>query len=276
ESRRIDNQLRGRAGRQGDKGQSKFFLSLEDDLLRIFGTNKMAGMLQKLGIKKGEVIAHPWITKALRKAQMKVEAYHYDIRKNILKFDDIMNKQRLFIFKQRNSILDGENFDLQPLYEGINYRIITSAYDKNNFVSPFDWDSITNHVRNIYDIEFVSSDEEDGNNPANVIERLNSVASKLFKEKEEQHVPLVINTVIKRIMIVTLDALWKDHIVSIGHLKQGIGLRSIGKQNPINEFKIDATEMFDSMMTQWEELVITRFIKLEITLFSGHKNQKVD
>ncbi|MBQ4875193.1 MAG: preprotein translocase subunit SecA [Rickettsiaceae bacterium H1] len=258
ESRRIDNQLRGRSGRQGDPGESKFFLSLQDDLLRIFGSDNISGILKKLGMKNGEAVYHPLITRALEKAQKKVEARNCEIRKNLLRFDDPINQQRQVIFSKRNEIIDSVDYNLSELRKSINKKIVLSSVINKEEI---DTKRIANEIIRIYGVNLQLDDFEQDE-----IERLIEDATReLFENKEELYQDSII-AIKKHIMLITLDSLWKEHLLVLDRLKQGIGLRAIGHKNPINEFKKEAFFTFQSMMEQWDELIISRFAKFVATV----------
>ena len=268
ESRRIDNQLRGRSGRQGDPGKSKFFLSLEDDLLRIFGSDKIKGLLQKLGLSQGEAIHHPWISSALEKAQMKIEARNFEIRKSLLKFDDIMNEQRHSIFGQRKGIIEStdfrENFDATRLY--INNIIVSTSIPKNAYIEDWDVKHIHSELLRIYglDLDISSFTNKEGVGNEEVLDYLNQETKKLFMEKEESYGLKIINDVQKRILIVTLDNLWQDHLGTLDYLRQGINLRAIGQKDPLNEFKKEAFLLFGKMIEKFKENILLYFSHIRI------------
>ncbi len=262
ESRRIDNQLRGRSGRQGDPGKSKFFLSLQDDLLRIFGSGNITSMLQKLGMKDGEAIHHPLISRGLEKAQQKVEARNCEIRKNLLKFDDPVNQQRQIVFLQRNKIIDAQQCDLSEMRKIVNQRILSSSSDN------IDLDYVKNETLRIYGISL----NEGELNSVEVDDVLESKTSQLFQNKEELYKDVVID-IKKHIILSTLDGLWKEHLLMLDHLKQGISLRAIGQKNPINEFQQEAFGLFESMMQQVNELVVLRFARFVVTLRNNPEKQ---
>ena len=258
ESRRIDNQLRGRSGRQGDPGESKFFLSLQDDLLRIFGSDSISGILKKLGMRDGEAVYHPLISRALEKAQRKVEARNCEIRKNLLKFDDPINQQRQMIFSQRTEIINATEYDLAPMRRDINQKIISSSINNEEGV---DIEYIAAEFTRIYGLNLHLDDLEQDE----IAKLLEDETDKLFKSKEVLYKDSII-AIKKHIILITLDTLWKDHLLMLDHLKQGIGLRAIGQKNPINEFKQEAFSMFNSMMEQAHELIISRFAKFVATI----------
>ncbi len=256
ESRRIDNQLRGRSGRQGDPGASKFFLSLDDDLLRIFGSSKIKGMLAKLGLQQGESIHHPWITKAIQRAQSKVESQNYEIRKSLLSFDDVMNEQRKIVFKKRNSIINSESCDISDLLINVNRKIVFSSSDDNQVV---DLDLMKSEINTIYGLTFDYSGGMDF-----LHDVLHKLVQKEFQKKEEIMTPEVMNFVKKRIMLVSLDFLWKDHLASLEYLKKSITLRAVAQKNPVNEFKEESFVLLKSLIYEWEEMVVSRIFKISV------------
>ena len=265
ESRRIDNQLRGRSGRQGDPGQSKFFLSLEDDLLRIFGSDNIKGILQRLGLKDGESVYHPLISRAIEKAQSKVEARNYDIRKTLLRFDDVTNSQRQVIFDRRHKLMNMVDYDLSEMRQEVNESIVSYAVSAEGL----DIEHITNEGKRIYGI---SLDINDNHSQEEISELLEKETARLFQQKAEFYSD-DIAAIKKHIMLITLDHLWKDHLLMLDHLKQGIGLRAIGQKNPINEFKKEAFMAFEAMLNHWQELVISRFARFVVT--SNHDQEKI-
>ncbi len=258
ESRRIDNQLRGRAGRQGDPGQSKFFLSLEDDLLRIFGSDNIKGILQRLGLKDGESVYHPMISRAIEKAQSKVEARNYEIRKTLLRFDDVSNSQRQVIFDRRYKLMNVSDYDLSDMRKEVNNDIIASSASSDGI----DIEHIINESKRVYGLDMDINDNLDQDEIADILEE---ATDSLFKKKAEMYYDQI-TAIKKQIMLVTLDNLWKDHLLMLDHLRQGIGLRAIGQKNPINEFKKEAFIAFEAMLHHWQELVISRFARFVITV----------
>lgn len=259
ESRRIDNQLRGRSGRQGDPGSSKFFLSLEDDLLRIFGATHIQKILKTLGIKNGEAITHPWITKALEKAQKKVEHRNYEMRKSLLKYDDVINEQRKVIFTQRQLILKNKEYDFTALAGQVNEQILEEALIEEG---DYDIELLENSVFRIYGVR--------SNNLSNPNSTPPSEIAKITEEALFFNTDLlpaeVIDDIKKKIMLLTIDQLWKEHLNSIDHLKKGISFRALGQKNPLNEFKKEAFTLFHNMLKEINELIISRYIKLIITI----------
>ncbi|WP_264720187.1 preprotein translocase subunit SecA [Wolbachia endosymbiont (group B) of Eucosma cana] len=266
ESRRIDDQLRGRSGRQGDPGLSKFFLSLEDDLMRIFGSDRMRNFLQRVGLKNNEAIHHPWINKALEKAQKKVEARNYDVRKSLLKFDDVINNQRKVIFKQRNHILNNEVNDLVEVYSEVNESVIEGIVRSDYYE-----DYVEDIAKEFYTRYGVTLNKEALAEFLNKQEALNYVNGKIqefFTEKEKyfnsQQTTDLWNTIVKQVMIMTLDHLWREHLSVLESLRQSINLRAMGQKDPLNEFKREAFLMFESMLEKWKELTIYRLAHFKL------------
>ncbi len=246
ESRRIDDQLRGRSGRQGDPGLSKFFLSLEDDLMRIFGSDRMRNFLQRVGLKDNEAIHHPWLNKALEKAQKKVEARNYDVRKSLLKFDDVINNQRKVIFEQRNHILGNEINGLFEVYSEVNKAIIEGVVQSGYYE-----DYVEDLVKEFYTRYGITLNKEvlaEFLNKQEALDYVNDEIQKFFAEKEEyfnsQHATDLWNKVVKQVMVMTLDHLWREHLSILERLRQSINLRAMGQKDPLNEFKREAFLMF--------------------------------
>ncbi len=270
ESRRIDNQLRGRSGRQGDPGASKFFLSLEDDLMRIFGSERMDGMLQKLGLKEGEAITHPWINKALEKAQQKVEARNFDIRKNLLRFDDVMNDQRKVIYEQRKELMQAD--DVAQMVEDMRKDVIRGAVAK--FVPPHSypeqWEVKGLHEETLrllgLDLTLEDWAKEEGISDGEVIERLEKAAGAKMAEKVAQYGPEIMRMAEKSILLQLLDQVWKDHLLSLDHLRQSIGLRAYAQRDPLVEYKREAFALFEDMLGRLRETVTSVLCHLELRI----------
>ena len=268
ESRRIDNQLRGRSGRQGDPGHSKFFLSLEDDLMRIFGSDKLDGVLQKLGLKEDEAIVHPWINKALEKAQQKVEARNFDIRKNLLKYDDVMNDQRKVIFEERLELMSDESVD--DTVAGMRHSVIEDLVAK--FIPekayPEQWDTATLNtaLRDVLTLELPVKEwaKEEGIADEEVRERIIRRADEHMAAKVAKWGPDVMRYVEKSILLQTLDHLWREHLIMLEHLRQVIGLRGYGQRDPLNEYKAEAFALFEGMMAHLREAVTAQLMRVEI------------
>ncbi|MFY9879887.1 MAG: preprotein translocase subunit SecA [Pseudolabrys sp.] len=268
ESRRIDNQLRGRSGRQGDPGHSKFFLSLEDDLMRIFGSDKLDGMLQKLGLKENEAIVHPWINKALEKAQQKVEARNFDIRKNLLKFDNVMNDQRKVIFEQRLELMRDESVDetIADMRHAMIEDVVAKHVPENAY--PEQWDSagLDQALREVLTLSLPVQDwaKEEGITPDDVRERIMRRADEWMATKVAKWGPDVMRYVEKSILLQTLDHLWREHLVMLEHLRQVIGLRGYGQRDPLNEYKAEAFSLFEAMVAHLREAVTAQLMRVEV------------
>ena len=268
ESRRIDNQLRGRSGRQGDPGHSKFFLSLEDDLMRIFGSDKLDGMLQKLGLKENEAIVHPWINKALEKAQQKVEARNFDIRKNLLKFDNVMNDQRKVIFEQRLELMRDETVDetVADMRHAMIEDLVGKHIPENAYPEQWDTASLDRTLREVLTLALPVQDwaKEEGIAPEDVRERITRRADEWMAGKVAKWGPDVMRYVEKSILLQTLDHLWREHLVMLEHLRQVIGLRGYGQRDPLNEYKAEAFSLFESMVAHLREAVTAQLMRVEV------------
>jgi preprotein translocase subunit SecA len=268
ESRRIDNQLRGRSGRQGDPGHSKFFLSLQDDLMRIFGSERIDGLLQKMGLKQGEAIFHPWMNKAIEKAQQKVEARNYEIRKNLLKFDDVMNDQRKVIYEQRIEMMTAQDVSetIAGMRAEINEELIGQFIPKRSYAEQWDVATLEREIFRIYGLRLGMVDwaKEEGIADDEMLERLNKATSEQAAAKETAHGVSLLRHVEKRVLLQTLDQLWKDHLLTLDHLKQGINLRGYGQRDPLNEYKLEAFTLFEQLLSQLREMVTARMAHLEI------------
>ena len=268
ESRRIDNQLRGRSGRQGDPGHSKFFLSLEDDLMRIFGSDKLDGMLQKLGLKENEAIVHPWINKALEKAQQKVEARNFDIRKNLLKFDNVMNDQRKVIFEQRLELMRDETVDetVADMRHAMIEDLVAKHIPENAYPEQWDTASLDRTLREVLTLALPVQDwaKEEGIAPEDVRERITRRADEWMAGKVAKWGPDVMRYVEKSILLQTLDHLWREHLVMLEHLRQVIGLRGYGQRDPLNEYKAEAFSLFESMVAHLREAVTAQLMRVEV------------
>ena len=254
ESRRIDNQLRGRAGRQGDPGASKFYLSLQDDLMRIFGSDRLEGILTRLGLKQGEAIAHPWVNKALEKAQQKVEARNFDIRKNILKYDDVMNAQRKAIFEERIRYMRAD--DVHETINDFRHEVIDEVVRKHMpetaYAEQWDVAGLLEETTKLFN-DKIPVDEwakEEGIADEEVATRLLSLADARAEERAKPVEPDVMRRVEKQVLLQTLDANWREHIVMLDHLRQYVGLRGYAQRDPLNEFKTEAYELFQNLMNK--------------------------
>ncbi|HSP48594.1 MAG TPA: preprotein translocase subunit SecA [Pseudolabrys sp.] len=268
ESRRIDNQLRGRSGRQGDPGHSKFFLSLEDDLMRIFGSDKLDGMLQKLGLKENEAIIHPWINKALEKAQQKVEARNFDIRKNLLKFDNVMNDQRTVIFKERLDLMRDEAVDetIADMRHSVIEDLVAKHIPAHAYAEQWDVAALDTALREVLTLDLPVKDwaKEEGIADEEVLERIERRADEHMAGKVAKWGPDVMRYVEKSILLQTVDHLWREHLVMLEHLRQVIGLRGYGQRDPLNEYKAEAFSLFEAMMARLREAVTGQLMRVEI------------
>jgi preprotein translocase subunit SecA len=268
ESRRIDNQLRGRSGRQGDPGRSKFFLSLDDDLMRIFGSDKLDGMLTKLGLKENEAIVHPWINKALEKAQQKVEARNFDIRKNILKYDNVMNDQRKVIFDQRVEWMsDAVTAEVvTDMRHSVIEDLVAKHIPENAYAEQWDIDGLDKTVREVLTLALPLADwaREEGIGHEEMRDRITRRADEWMAGKVAQWGPDVMRYVEKSILLQTLDHLWREHLVMLEHLRQVIGLRGYGQRDPLNEYKAEAFNLFETLSEGLRESVTAQLMRVEV------------
>ncbi|MGQ3673257.1 preprotein translocase subunit SecA [Xanthobacter sp. TB0136] len=268
ESRRIDNQLRGRSGRQGDPGHSKFFLSLDDDLMRIFGSDRLDGMLQKLGLKEGEAIIHPWINRALAKAQQKVEARNYDMRKNVLKYDDVLNDQRKVVFEQRLELMNDE--DIAETVVDMRHALVSDTIAKfipeNSYPEQWDTDALHEALLQAIALDLPVQEwaKEEGIAGPEMTERAIKEADDHMARKAEQYGPDLMRYVEKSILLQTLDHLWREHIAMLDHLRQVVGLRGYAQRDPLNEYKSEAFNLFSAMLNNLREVVTSQLMRVEI------------
>lgn len=265
ESRRIDNQLRGRSGRQGDPGASKFFLSLEDDLMRIFGSERLDGMLKKLGLKEGEAITHPWINRALEKAQAKVEARNYDARKHLLKYDNVMNEQRKVIYELRRDLMRGEDVTslIQNIKTDVVQNLVARAIPEKAYPSEWDVKGLHEEVLRILgvDLPIEAWAKEEGIANQEMQIRLLEVVEKHWVEKYDGADPDIMRNIQKNVLLRLLDQNWKDHLLSLDQLRQGINLRSYAQRDPLNEYKQEAFQLFQFMLDRLKENVLSVLMK---------------
>ena len=252
ESRRIDNQLRGRCGRQGDIGESKFYISLSDDLMRIFGSEKIDGMLQSLGLKQGEAIAHRWINKAIEKAQQKVEARNYDIRKSLLKFDDVMSDQRKVIYKERTKVMDTENIKdfVNNMKKETLDNIISQNIPKDSYFEQWNLSQLEKDIEEIFKIK--KDINKIGKKEGVADEEIKEIILKEIKNFEEKQEKEIggknLRSVEKGLLLQIIDHSWKEHLLFLDYLKQGISLRAYGQKDPLNEYKKEAFNLFENML----------------------------
>jgi len=268
ESRRIDNQLRGRSGRQGDPGRSKFFLSLEDDLMRIFGSDRLDSMLQRLGLKEGEAIIHPWINKALEKAQQKVEARNFDIRKNLLKFDNVQNDQRKVIFDQRIDLMKDDSVaetvaDMRHAYID---DVVAKHVPEHAYAEQWDVAGLKDELKRVLDVELPVEAwaKEEGIADEEMLARIDKHVDEHMAAKVGQWGPDVMRYVEKTILLQTLDQLWREHLIMLDHLRQVIGLRGYGQRDPLQEYKSEAFNLFETMIAHLREAVTAQLMRVEI------------
>ena len=268
ESRRIDNQLRGRSGRQGDPGASKFFLSLEDDLMRIFGSQRMDGVLTRLGLKEGEAIIHPWINKALEKAQQKVEARNFEIRKNLLRYDDVMNDQRKVIYEQRKELMGGHDVSqtVKDMRDNVIEKIVTTSMPEKAYAEQWDTHTLHEEILRIFalDLPIAEWAKEEGVADSEIKERIVTHVTRKMADKAATWGPEVMREVEKSLLLQVLDQVWKEHLLALDHLRHGIGLRAYGQKDPLNEYKSEAFEMFNSMIEDLDERVTLLLAHIEL------------
>ena len=268
ESRRIDNQLRGRSGRQGDPGASKFFLALDDDLMRIFGSERMEGMLQKLGLKEGEAIVHPWINKALEKAQQKVEARNFEIRKQLLKYDDVMNDQRKVIYEQRKEIMRAK--EVQQIILDMRHEVVedlvASCIPANAYAEQWEVDRLHQEVARLFNLDLPVQDwaKEEGIAEQEIRERIISAVDRKMAEKVANYGADIMRMAEKSLLLQILDQCWKDHLLQLDHLRQGVSLRAYAQKDPLNEYKREAFLLFDGLLSRLRETVVSVLAHVEM------------
>ncbi|MBL8704633.1 MAG: preprotein translocase subunit SecA [Rhodospirillales bacterium] len=268
ESRRIDNQLRGRSGRQGDPGASKFFVSLEDDLMRIFGSERMDTMLRRLGLKEGEAIVHPWINKALEKAQQKVEARNFEIRKHLLKYDDVMNDQRKVVYEQRKEIMDAA--DVASTIADMRHEtigaMVSRAIPENAYAEQWNVDQLHEEVARVLNLDLPIKDwaKEEGIADDEIRQRITEAADRKMAEKAANYGPEIMRLAEKSLLLQILDQQWKEHLLHLDHLRQGINLRAYGQRDPVNEYKREAFSMFEDMLARLRETITGVLMHVEL------------
>jgi preprotein translocase subunit SecA len=265
ESRRIDNQLRGRSGRQGDPGRTSFYLSLEDDLMRIFGSERLDSVLGRLGMKEGEAIVHPWVNKALEKAQGKVEARNFDIRKNLLKFDDVMNDQRKAIFSQRREIMEAE--DLSEITRDMRHQVIDDLVSAHvparAYADQWDVDGLAAKLSETFGLDLPVKEwaEEEGVDDEALSERLEKETDHLMAAKAANYGAQTMRTVEKQVLLQVIDQNWREHLVTLDHLRSVIGFRGYAQRDPLNEYKTEAFQLFEALLNR---------LRLEVTRMLAH------
>jgi preprotein translocase subunit SecA len=257
ESRRIDNQLRGRSGRQGDPGASKFFVSLEDDLMRIFGSERMDGLLQRFGLQEGEAITHPWMSKALEKAQQKVEARNFEMRKHVLRFDNVMNDQRKVIYEQRREIMMAD--DISALATDMRHeaieRLVSRCIPENSYAEQWNIDSLHEECLRLLNLDLPVAEwaREEGIAGQEILERIVTASDVKMAQKAANYGPETMRMVERSLLVQCLDQSWKEHLLSLDHLRQGIQLRAYGQRDPLNEYKREAFILFETMLGELRE-----------------------
>ncbi|WP_457650751.1 preprotein translocase subunit SecA [Profundibacter sp.] len=266
ESRRIDNQLRGRSGRQGDPGRSSFFLSLEDDLMRIFGSEKLDAVLSKMGMKEGEALVHPWINKSLERAQAKVEGRNFDIRKQLLKFDDVMNDQRKVIFAQRREIMETQ--DLSEIIKDMRHQVVEDLVDAHippkSYADQWDTEGLYAAVmqRLGMDVPVIAWAKEEGVDDEAIIERLCDASDEMMAQKAAQFGPDTMRSIEKQILLQTIDQKWREHLLTLEHLRSVIGFRGYAQRDPLNEYKTESFQLFESLLDSLREDVTEQLAQI--------------
>jgi preprotein translocase subunit SecA len=266
ESRRIDNQLRGRSGRQGDPGSSRFYLSLEDDLLRIFGSDRISGLMEKMGMQEGEPIEHPLISKAIENAQRRVEGHNFEIRKYLLEYDDVMNKQREVIYAQRRKVLEGK--DLREMIREMTAEILEGIVDLfvNDKTPPEEWDlkGLRDRLFQQFSVKVPLDEEAARLDPEALTERLNEQIWSAYLKKVESIGEEIMSSLEQMVMLETIDTAWKDHLLSMDHLKEGIGLRGYGQRDPLREYQREGYEMFVDMVERIKEQTVANLFRVQL------------
>jgi preprotein translocase subunit SecA len=280
ESRRIDNQLRGRSGRQGDPGETKFFLSLEDDLMRLFGSDKVRGLLQKMGFKEDEVLHHPFISRALAKAQKKVEGHNFDIRKALIKFDDVLNQQRKIIYGKRIELLGRDKFDdiIKEFRHDLNEAIVIEYIPAKTYIENWNLNGLETRIHEIYGSNFDIANyaKKDGITEIEILEKIDTESEKIINDKQSTYDSDTILYLQKTILLMTLDNLWREHINVMDSIKTSINLRAYGQKDPLTEYKHEAFKLFDNLFNQYMETSIRNFAHVKVSEHSKEdlKQQK--
>jgi len=266
ESRRIDNQLRGRSGRQGDMGSSRFYLSLEDDLLRIFGAERISSIMDKIGIEENQPIEHKMISKAIENAQKRVEGQNFDIRKHLLEYDDVMNRQRQVIYEQRKKVLRGEDLwkDIEEMTEELVDDLIPDYIEKKQHPEEWNLKGLDDMVFKQFSLKLNLSDPERGLNQEEIRETIISAVKAHLKKKEEDFGKPLMDHLIRMIMLQSIDTRWKDNLLGMDHLKEGIGLRGYGQKDPIREYQKEGYEMFMDMVYRIKTDTIEKLCRVQI------------
>ena len=270
ESRRIDNQLRGRSGRQGDPGHSKFYLSLHDDLMRIFGQDKLDGMLQRLGLKQGEAISHGMVNAAVAKSQARVEARNFDIRKNLLKFDNVMNDQRKTIFEQRLEFIGADS--VHDVVVGMRHQLIEDLVKRyvpvNTYAEQWRTADLQADVKEYYgvDLPIVAWGKEDGIAEEEFIQRIIKAADERGEERLRAAPPDVVSQIERAVLLQTMDHEWREHLITLDHLRHTIGLRGYGQRDPLNEYKSEAFLLFEGLLARIRQQITRQLMHVQLQL----------
>jgi len=266
ESRRIDNQLRGRSGRQGDPGTSRFYLSLEDDLLRIFGSDRLRSIMDKLGMEEDEPIEHSMVSRAIENAQRKVEGHNFDIRKHLLEYDDVMNKQREVIYSQRLEVLEGEN--IQPIISDMIADLLDQVIDEHATKSnaeDWDWPAIEERVAQVFNLKLDWPDEERQNlDRTSFAERLRQTVDQAYATQEARNGEEQMRQLERMVLLQMVDTLWKEHLLHMDHLKEGIGLRGYGQKNPLNEYKRESFQLFRNLIDAVKLHTVANLMRIQL------------
>lgn len=268
ESRRIDNQLRGRSGRQGDPGASKFYISLEDDLMRIFGSEKMDTFLQRMGLKPGQPIIHPWINSAIERAQKKVEGQHFEYRKTVLKYDNVMNDQRRVIYDQRREVMTSEDVGdiIEDMRSDVISSLVSNAIPPGSFPEQWDMQQLRTETLNMLSLHIPAEEwaKEEGIDAEMVEARLRQEFASQMSQRKDFFDPEKVRSFEKAILLQLLDQTWKEHLLDLEHLKQGIHLRGIGQKDPLNEYKYESFALFEGMLVRLREKVTAAVCRVEM------------
>jgi preprotein translocase subunit SecA len=269
ESRRIDNQLRGRSGRQGDPGSSRFYLSMEDSLMRIFASEKVSGLMQKLGMEEGEAIEHPWVSRAIENAQRKVEAHNFDIRKQLLQYDDVANDQRKVIYQQRDDLLHSESITeaIGNMRKDVLQGIFRTHVPLNSIDEQWDIAGLEQALSNEFGVELTIQswlDEDENIDEASIYDRILENFEQAYQAKADTLGDELLVRLEKEITLMILDRHWKEHLAAMDYLRQGIGLRGYAQKNPVQEYKRESFEMFTDMLESINYEVVQALARVQI------------
>jgi preprotein translocase subunit SecA len=279
ESRRIDNQLRGRSGRQGDQGESKFFLALDDKLMRIFGGERIQGLMTRFGAQEGDVISHPLVNRSIATAQKRVEGHNFEIRKHLLEYDDVMNQQREAVYGLRRRILEGESIKdeiMERCAETCEHRVTLYCFD-DTYTDEWNFAALNADVKRIFRIDWnISQDKINGRKVDELIDSLIDLAKEMYAEKEARMTPEIMRQMERNIMLYVIDNRWKDHLLGMDDLKDGIYLRGYGQKDPLVEYKHEAFGMFNEMMLRISEEVTEYVFRTEVITERKEDRRKID